>query len=146
MADNYYALTIGAAGASSAAYFSMTPSSNLQITQGGVSIYPTAVSAVMVNIYPQTLQISSPAGSMYAGVTIITSALSVDGRVQISPPLDVATVITLYGNGGAQIGQSIIDPGVSSGAFNFPVPDGAAFPTSELALSTISELVQAKKH
>ncbi len=136
-------MTIRAAGASTQTYFSVTPTSDLQISQGGVTIYPTATSAVMVNIYPQTLQIQSPAGTTYGGVTIISSAPSIDGAVQVSPPINVATVITLYGNGGAQIGQSIIDPGVSSGAFHFPIPASGGFPTAEIALSTISELIQA---
>src|ERR1041385_5311728 len=50
----YYALTIVANGVSSAAYYSVTPTSNLSILQGGVAVGPTGSGAVMVNIYPQT--------------------------------------------------------------------------------------------
>lgn len=142
MADSYYGLTISAQGASTEAYFSVNPTSNLQIAQGGVSMDPTGSSAVMVNIYPETLQIQAPAGTTNGAVTIITSAPSIDGDVQISPAIDVATVITLYGNGGTQLGQYILDPGTSSGAFKFPVPAGSGFPNLKDALSTITQKIK----
>ena len=121
--STYYALTISAQGTTSPAYFSVTPTSNLQISQGGVTLVPSSPSAetTMVNIYPETLQISAPAGLVSGGVTIITGESRVAGSVVVSPAVSVATVITLYGNGGAQLGQSIIDPGQGGGAFDFPV-------------------------
>lgn len=121
--STYYALTISAEGTTSPAYFSVTPTSKLQISQGGATLVPSSPSsaASMVNIYPETLQISAPAGLVSGGVTIITSESRIAGGVVVSPPVTVATVITLYGNGGAQLGQAIIDPGQGGGAFDFPV-------------------------
>lgn len=120
MADSYYTLSIGEDGANTAAYYSVTPSSDLEFAQGGVTFAPTQAAATLVNVYPETLQIQSPAGSFIAGVTIVTSASEIAGRVLVSPPINVAVVITLYGAGG-QIGQTTVDPGVGSKTFNFAV-------------------------
>ena len=87
--DQYYALTLLAEGASTGASYSIVPTSNLQISQGGVSIMPTATSTTMVNIYPQELQIQAPSGSVYSGVTIVTDADKISGQVVASPPVNV---------------------------------------------------------
>lgn len=128
----YYALTVGAQGASTPAYYSITPTSNLTISQGGVTLGPSSPTQQMMSasIYPETLQINAPAGVVTGGVTIITSAPSVDGRLIVSPPVDVAVVVTLYGNGGEQIGQFIADPGTGGGTFKFPV-SGNGIPAGE---------------
>ena len=128
----YYALTVTAQGAGTGAFYSLTPTSNLTISQGGVTLAPSAPSQQMVtvSVYPQMLQINAPAGSVSGGVTIITSASSVDGRVVVSPPVNVATVVTLYGNGGQQLGQYIADPGTGGGVFSFPV-SGDGIPADE---------------
>ncbi len=122
----YYALTVTAEGASTGAYYSVTPTSNLTISQGGVTMAPSAPSQQMitVSVYPQTLQINAPAGYVSGGVTIITSEPSIDGRLQVSPPVNVAVAVTLYGNGGVQLGQYIADPGTGGGVFSFPVSGG----------------------
>jgi len=131
MSDRYYTLTIGEEGANTGAYYSVTPDSNLQFAQGGAQFAPTAASAVLVNIYPQTLQLSAPPGSMSAGVTIITSAGTIAGRVMISPPVDVSVVLVLYGNGG-QIGEPLIfDPGSGGGTFSWPVGDDEGLSQSD---------------
>lgn len=141
----YYALTLNAQGTSTPAFFSLTPTSNLTISQGGVTLAPSSPSSsgVMVNIYPETLQISAPAGLVSAGVTIITDESTIAGRVMISPPVNVATVVTLYGAGGQQLGQSIVDPGVGSGVFNFPVPAGSGLRDAHDAQSFISDKIGA---
>jgi len=118
--DVYYALTLNATGASTGAFYSVSPTSNLQISQGGASFMPTATSATMVNIYPQELQIQAPPGMVNSGVTIVTDADTISGRLFVSPPVDVATEVTLYGAGSIQLGQYILDPGVSEGLFSFP--------------------------
>ena len=84
---SYYALTLVEQGASTTAYYSLTPTSNLEMSQGGVTMDPTAASATLVNIYPQTLQIQAPAGSFQAGVTIVTSDDRIAGRLLVSPPV-----------------------------------------------------------
>jgi hypothetical protein len=138
----YYALTVSADGASTGAYYSLTPTSNLTISQGGATLAPSAPSQQMitVSVYPQTLQINAPAGVVSAGVTIITSAGSVDGRLMVSPPVDVATVVTLYGDGGRQIGQYIADPGTGGGVFSFPI-DGNGIPADD-AQSVLDQLLK----
>src|SRR6185436_4526748 len=108
------------------AYYSVTPTSNLEFTQSGATIVPTQQAATMVNIYPETLQLSAPAGSISAAVTIVTGENQITGRAIVSPPVNVAVVITLYGIGGQQIGQAIIDPGTGDRTFNFPVSAGNA--------------------
>src|SRR5215208_787980 len=109
MADEtlYYAITVTAEGTSFSAYISMTPTSNLTFLQGGVTFMPTAASLTMANIYPQTLQLQAPPGSFTAGVTIVTDASEIAGRVMVSPPVNVAVIVTLYGAGGQQLGQMI---------------------------------------
>ena len=130
---SYYALTVVEQGASTAAYYSLTPTSNLEMSQGGVTMAPTAASATLVNLYPQTLQIQAPAGSFTAGVTIVTGADRIAGRLLVSPPVNVAVVVTLYGVGGQQIGQSILDPAVGSLAFSFPISSAQSIPKGDVA-------------
>ena len=129
---SYYALTVVEQGASTTAYYSLTPTSNLEMSQGGVTMAPTAATAMMVNIYPQTLQIQAPAGSFNAGVTIVTSDDRIAGRLLVSPPVDVAVIVTLYGVGGQQIGQSILDPAVGSLEFSFPVASAMSIPKGDV--------------
>ena len=130
----YYALTLVTNGSSTiAAYYSVTPTSGIQFSQGGVTIVPTGNTTTMVNIYPETLQIQAPAGSINAGVTIATSASQIAGRVMISPPVDCAVVVTLYGAGGKQLDQMIIDPGVGGGLFDWSVDAANAIQENDLA-------------
>ncbi len=117
---SYFSITIAVSGAGTSAYYALTPTSDLTISEGGVTFAPSSLSATMVNIYPQELQIQAPAGSFTAGVSVITSENVISGLVEVSPPVDVATVITVYA-GSQQIGQKIIDPAVGSGAFAFPI-------------------------
>ena len=131
---NYYALTLTVEGASTPAYYSLNPTSNLEISQGGVTFVPTGLSMTSVSIYPQELSLQAPAGLVSAGVTIITSADLVTGRVVASPPVSVSVVVTLYGNGGVQLGQFILDPGVESGNFSFPSDPSKGMP-QDAALS-----------
>ena len=141
---SYYALTVSADGANTGAYYSVTPTSNLTISQGGVTFAPSAPTQQMtsVSIYPETLQINAAPGYVNGGVTLITDAPSVDGRLLISPPVDVAVVVTLYGNGGAQLGQFIADPGTGGGVFSFPV-DGNGIPAEELG-EVLKKVVERK--
>ena len=60
----------------------------------------------------------------------------------VSPPVDVAVEVTLYGNGGAQLGQYIVDPASPGGVFNFPVSGGAPSPDD---VKNLIEKVFAKK-
>ena len=132
MADYYYALTLSAQGVSTSAYYSVTPTSDLEFTQGGVTIMPTQTAATLVNIYPETLQIQAPAGMINAGVTIQTGADQIAGRLMVSPPVNVAVTITLYGVGGQQLGQTTLDPGVGDKTFNFAVSEGNAISKSDV--------------
>ena len=118
---NYYALTLTVNGASTAAYYSITPTSDLEFDEGGATITPSKASSTMVNVYTETIQLQSPAGSINAGATIVTNAQTIAGRVLVSPPVDVAVVVTLYGAGGKQLGQAILDPGVGDQIFSFSV-------------------------
>lgn len=131
--QHYYALTLTVDGASTPAYFSVTPTSNLSISQGGATLVPSSPSEQMisVSVYPQTLQINAAAGSIKAGVNIVTSEFTVAGRLLVSPPINVATVVTLYGNGSQQIGQYIADPGTGGGVFSFPVTANDSIPAAE---------------
>ena len=130
--SSYYALTVVEQGSGTTAYYALTPTSNLEMSQGGATFDPTAATATMVNIYPQTLQIQAPAGSFTAGVTIVTSADRIAGRLLVSPPVNVAVVVTLYGVGGQQIGQSILDPAVGSLTFSFPVSAATSIPKGDV--------------
>ena len=133
MPNVYYALSIAVQGSNTAAYYSVTPTSNLDFTQGGVTFAPTTASLTLVNVYPETLQLQAPAGSFSGGVTIETGASEIAGRVMVSPPINVATVVTLYGAGGQQIGQAIVDPGTSDKTFNFPVSSSNAIDRADVA-------------
>ena len=133
----YYALTLNVQHSSTTAFYSLTPTSNLEISQGGVTCFPTTPAMTTVSIYPQTLQIAAPAGVLSAGVTIISSETRISGRVMISPPINVATVVTLYGNGGAQIGQVVVDPGSASGTFDFTVDAAQAISNADEARKII---------
>lgn len=129
----YYALTLVTEGSSAtSAYYSVTPTSDVQISQGGATVMPTSAAATMVNIYPETLQIQAPAGSINAGVTIATSASTIAGRVIISPPVDCAVIVTLYGAGGQQLDQLIIDPAVGGGLFDWSIDAANAIPAHDL--------------
>jgi hypothetical protein len=128
----YYALTLTTNGTTFAAYYSVTPTSDIQFSQGGVTITPTGNSVTMVNIYPQTLQIQAPAGSINAGVTIQTGASIIAGRVMVSPPVDAAVIVTLYGAGGTQLDQMIMDPGTGSQLFEWSVDAASAIKSDDL--------------
>ena len=141
---SYYALTVVEQGASTAAYYALTPTSNLEMSQGGATMDPTAAAATMVNIYPQTLQIQAPAGSFTAGVTIVTSDDRIAGRLLVSPPVNVAVIVTLYGAGGQQIGQSILDPAVGTLVFSFPVYPEKSIPKGD-AQGVLQRLLQKPK-
>jgi hypothetical protein len=134
MADGtlYYAITVMAEGTSFSAYVSVTPTSNLTFLQGGVTFMPTAASLTMANIYPETLQLQAPSGGFSAGVTVVTAASEIAGRVMVSPPLNVAVIVTLYGAGGQQLGQMIVDPGTGSKTFAFPVSDSNAISAGDV--------------
>ena len=142
--ETYYALTVTAEGASTPAYYSLSPTSNLTISQGGVTLAPSSATQQMVSVsvYPQTLQINAPAGLVSGGVTILTSEAVVAGRVLVSPAVDVATVVTLYGNGGVQLGQYIADPGTGGGVFSFPV-SGDGIPPGD-AQNTLQKILDTK--
>jgi len=128
----YYALTLIANDSTIAAYYSVTPTSGIEFSQGSVSILPNGSGAVMINVYPQTLQVQSPAGSINAGATIETSASIIAGRIMVSPPVDVATVVTLYGAGGRELGQAIVDPGAGGTMFEFSVDASNAIPSDDV--------------
>lgn len=147
MSDSYYALTVMTVGgaASTPAYYSLSPTSNLTISQGGVTLYPSTPSQQMisVSVYPQTLQINAAAGVVSGGVTIITSASEVAGRLLVSPPVNVAVAVTLYGAGGKQLGQYIADPGTGGGVFNFPVSGSDGIPAED-AQGVVDSLIAKK--
>jgi hypothetical protein len=143
--ETYYSLTVTVQGASTGAYYALTPSSHLTISQGGATLFPSAPSQEMitVSVYPQTLQINAAAGSVNAGANIIADVSEIAGRIVVSPPIDVATVVTLYGNGGAQLGQHIVDPGTDGGAFSFPVNPSQGIPAAD-APGELQRLLEAK--
>ena len=130
--DEYYALTIAANGASTAAYYAVTPASNLRISEGGATIEPTSPSATMVNVYPQTLQIQSPAGKLKGGVTIVTGQSVIDCEVTVSPPVNTEVEVALYGAGGKRLGLHVVAPGESGGTFQFQVSTGDAIPRDDV--------------
>lgn len=141
--DRYYTLQMSEFGASSEAFYSITPDSNLQFAQGGATMAPTAATAVLVNIDPETLQVSAPAGNMAAGVTIITSADVIAGRVLVSPPIDTATVLTLYGDGG-QIGKPfVVDAGSGGSTFSWPVGEDQGLSQRDAA-NLVQKLISSK--
>ena len=139
-----YALTVSVSETSTGAFFSVSTTSKWQISQGGVSMYPNNGGGVLVNVYPKTLQFQGPAGQFYAGVSLDTTDSSVAGYIQVSPPVNVPTVITLVGDAGQQLGQTTIDAGTASGTFDFPV-SGNGFASTEIALSTISGLLHQNR-
>mgnify|MGYP003575141321 CR=1 FL=1 len=141
--DQYYALTLLAEGASTGAFYSIVPTSNLQISQGGVSIMPTATSTTMVNIYPQELQIQAPSGSVYSGVTIVTDADKISGQVVASPPVNVEVTVTLYGAGSTKLGEYILEPGHDVGVFSFATTPDHAMSASD-ALDVVKQTVNRK--
>ena len=142
----YYALTLDAKGTNAPAFYSLTPTSNLTISQGGATIAPSSPSAsgIIVNVYPQTLQVSGPAGIISAGVTIITTENHIAGRVMVSAAITVATVVTLFGAGGKQLGQAIVDPGQTSTAFSWDVPAGSGLADAAEAQSLIAQKIGAQ--
>lgn len=143
--STYYSLTVTAVNAATAAFYSLSPTSDLTISQGGATLYPSAPSQQMitVSVYPQTLQINAAAGTVTGGVNIITDASEIAGRLMVSPPVNVAVAVTLYGNGGAQLGQYILDPGTGSGVFTFPV-DGNGIPAGD-APAELQKLLEQKQ-
>jgi hypothetical protein len=117
----YYTLSLVVAGSSTNAYYGITPTSNLQIAQGGASLAPAAAAATLVNVYPQEFQVQAPAGSFNGAVVIVTNEDAITGTFGVSPEIDVAVVLTAYGAGGRKLGEQILDPGTSMRPFSFPV-------------------------
>jgi hypothetical protein len=143
MADHdkfHYALTVTVERASTAAYYALTPTSNLHIEEGSVTLTPQSASATMVTIEPEMLQIQAPAGSVHGGVTIGTDAVHIDGQVTVSPPVDTEVFVTLYGIGGKKIGEFVVAPGDGGGVFEFRVEAAQSLPADE-AGDLLDELV-----
>jgi len=137
----YYSLTVSAVGTSTSAYYSVTPTSNLQMSQGGVTIAPTAAATTLVNLYPTELQIQAPPGFLTGGVTIVTSADVIAGRIVVSPPVNVEVIVTLYGAGSTQLGQFILDPETGTGVFSFPTDPKEGMTAAE-ALKVMQQQTQ----
>jgi hypothetical protein len=119
MAINLYGISISVNGASTAANYNISLASDGTFVEGGVTIDPTAIAATLVSIYRNSMAISAPAASIGGGSTISTSADVVAGRVMVSPPVDVDTVVTLYGTD--SIGSYTLKAGETSGAFSWSV-------------------------
>ena len=133
MDQMYYALTIRANGTSSAAYYALQPTSNLQITEGSASIEPKSASATMVTVEPRALQIEAPAGTVSGSVTIVTAETRIEGEVMVSPPVDSEVEVALYGAGGKKLGEIVLEAGEGRGVFQFQVDAAAAIPPGEVA-------------
>lgn len=127
----YYALTIRANRTSSAAYYALQPTSNLQVTEGSAHIEPKSASATMVTVESQALQIQAPAGTMHGGVTIVTAEQRIDGEVMVSPPIDSEVEVILFGAGGKKLGAYVLAAGEGNGVFQFEVDAAEAIPAGD---------------
>jgi hypothetical protein len=131
MAIQVFGLTITASGTSSAAYFSVNLATGGEFVQGGATIYPTQLGATLVSLYGVELDIESPAAAMMSGgATLTTNGNIVAGRMEVSPAVNVDTVLTLFGT--EPIGSVTLAAGETVANFSFDVsgkpgiPDGTA--------------------
>jgi hypothetical protein len=141
---SYYALIVKQDAASMAAYYSLKPKSNLEFSQGGVTMKPTALAPTTVNILPSRVEIQAPPGSLNASVIVITSEDLIEGDLVVSPPVNVPVAVTLYGAGGKQLGQEILDPGAESLKFSWPVSSWKPIPKDDV-LSVLQSLLPKAK-
>ncbi|HEX3069143.1 MAG TPA: hypothetical protein VHX14_11250 [Thermoanaerobaculia bacterium] len=120
MAIEFYGLTITVNGAASAtAYYSVSLASGGEFVQGGATLYPTAIGATFVSLYGIELSINAPAGKVSGAATLTTTGDIVAGRITISPPINVDTVVALYGT--SEIASVTVKAGEPGGAFAWTV-------------------------
>jgi hypothetical protein len=125
MAIEFYGLTITVDGASSSmAYYSVSLVSAGLFIQGGVTVEPTAIGAMLVSLYGMELSINSPAGAISGAATLTTTGDIVAGRINISPAIDVDTVVSLYGT--SEIASVTVKAGETDGAFAWTVSGNPA--------------------
>jgi hypothetical protein len=122
MADGiYYGLTINARGTSTTAYYNLVLNAPSEIWEGGATIVPTQIGSTLVSLQgPFTMNVP-PAGSISAGLTVLTSANGIAGHFTVSPALNVPVVLALYGVGGKQLDTFTLEPGQANGVFSWDV-------------------------
>ncbi|MBV8519453.1 MAG: hypothetical protein JO197_18825 [Acidobacteria bacterium] len=132
MSSGYFSLTMAAARTGHNAYCTISPAPELQISQGGFTFQPTGANTTTVVIYPQVAQLQMPPCEAISGsLLIVTHSPVVAGQLLVSPPLEVSVTLTLYGNGGVQIGQSTLDAGQSTLNFKWDVSSATPIPESD---------------
>ena len=118
---NYYSMQVSTQGtASSTAFYYVNVLSPGALAGSAVTIYPTVAQATWFSYQQNSLQFQSPAGRASAGATVVTDSPRVGGTLGVSPAINVATVLSLYGAGGL-IGSVTLQAGQTSVPFDFQV-------------------------
>jgi hypothetical protein len=130
----FYSIALNAEGVTTFSFFQLAISSGV-ITNGGTSyVNPTNAQSTYSNFYATAISAQgSPAGVVTIGAAIKSSD-PVTGSVMVSPPTNVATVVTLYGLG-TTLGTYTLQAGQSSGNFSFHVNSADAIPQSDVEAS-----------
>ena len=124
--SNYYPMQLTTAGTfSGSAYFYVSVIGSSATFEGAaVTIYPSNAQATWFSFSTQSLQFQSPAARLGAGTTVVTSDSNVPGTLGVSPAINVATTLTLYGAGGQPLGSVTLPAGQTSIPFRFNVGSG----------------------
>jgi len=128
----YYSLGLNAVDVNSAAFYQLQPVRGLSIMQGGFTCTPRETQRTSVAIYPQLVQLNFPASEYVSGsVTFDTALPAIAGNLTVSPAINSAVTLTLYGGGGNPIGTATLEAGQTSLDFSFDVGLGSGMSEDE---------------
>lgn len=132
---NYYSIQVTTQGnASSTAFYYVNILSPGALEGAAVTMYPTAAQATWFGYQQNALQFQAPAGRSSAGATVVTDSPRVGGTLGVSPAINVATVLNLYGAANL-IGSVTLQAGQTSVPFDFQVSSEDAIQKGDVEAS-----------
>jgi hypothetical protein len=131
MSSSIYGISVAVQNASSPAFYSVTFTTQVSITQGAGEVMPANAYYTYFS-FLNALQMSIGPGYASAGAMLTTSSSSISGQVIVSPPVNVPVIVQLQGRG-QMLGEYELQPGQTSGNFTFQAPPSESFSEGETA-------------
>lgn len=128
-----YALNAAINGASTGCYCSVTLTSGA-LVDGVGQCMPSQLAYTYMS-FQGAITFQVPAGDTSCGGTVSATTPTIAGTVLVSPPVNVPTVITLWGVG-KEIGSYSLPAGQTSGQFSFNASSSDAIPQDQIAAVT----------
>jgi hypothetical protein len=124
-----YALNAAIEGATTGCYCSVTLTSGA-LVDGVGECMPTQLAFTYMS-FQGAITFQVPAGDTSCGGTVSATTPTIAGSVIVSPPVNVPTVITVWGVGKV-LGSYSLPAGQSNGQFSFNVNGSDAIPEDQV--------------